>query len=124
MSEEMQGFMIPDEPQVMSTIRSNMMTGLRAAVDGRHVPMPVCVNATATVMAHVAMLAILEYSEEVHKGQEFEQEAFRRILDAVASMEDWHARKSPWRLQSSALKKAEREGFAVRDVSEDKATKQ
>jgi hypothetical protein len=124
MAEQSQGFMIADEPEVMQSIVTAVMQAIQEQAAVRHLPMPVALNAMVTAMARVTMMAILDHEEERRGGQAFEMEAARRIFDAVASMEDYHERKTPWRLQSSMMKQGEANGARVQDATAFKATKQ
>lgn len=124
MTEKSEGFLIADEPEIMHSIVTAVMQAVQEQAAVRYVPMPVALNAMVTAMARVSMLSILDRDEERRDGQAFEMEAARRIFDAVASMEDYHQRKSPWRLQSTMMKQGEAEGARVQDMSSMKATKQ
>ena len=84
-----------------------------ATENGLHIPYPVWVNVLATRLAIYTVVSIYHGQDKEFLAadmaspevEEMRQEAFKRIMDAIFSMEDYDARKMPWRFQSTKMKK-------------------
>lgn len=64
------------------------------------------INAIASALGHLVALAYLGFDDaDAPKFEEFRGEAVKRLLDAGFSMQDYMERKTPWRAQSSTMKR-------------------